>query len=670
MQNDKDTKNSLPAVTSDTRAADEELHFTILHTNDLHSHAEPFTERGRTVGGLARLGHLIHSIKANTPNTVVIDAGDIFQGTPLFTHYHGEVEVSLLNQIGYDIYTIGNHEFDDGAENLGKQLKNAKFDVVCANMDAEAQPDLKSVLKPYVIKEIGGKKVGFIGVMTPELERLSLSLGGVKIKHLNDDWLIPVREVVKELESKGVNHIVAITHCGTDFDQQISQGIPQIDVIIGGHSHTRLDKAIFVEHDDSSKTIIVQTGSYGRALGRLDVTFEKDGRLDCAETKYRLINITDKIQEDAAMKAYIDKKVEPLLPLRHTIVSQAEDAFDNRWTSYPWDSALGDLITDALCDAGKNYGTTIAIQNRGGMRGRIEKGPISLEKVQEILPFDNRLTFATITGKALLSALEHSVSGPAGGRFLDVHGLKIGYDPTRKRGERLVFALAENKDGTYSPVDEKKEYKIAINNYTFQSGEGYDFKDAKNVVNTPERIGIPFRQYLETHSSVKPQTPSRIVPITENILSAFRTDRVIATIKNVPPNSKVSLFSGTERGIAPAANMNNIPLPLKDPKIYASFTSDENGQYVWRGNLHAPSEEDLKDKSDRRHIVWLAALVQPPKSSSLKKRIISYPVEVLPAKGSDENRSDTSTKKKKVHDIYNHRQLGYRVKETIDDDCD
>lgn len=599
--------------TAVTPASNEAFHFTILHTNDLHSHAESFSERGRIVGGLARLGHLIHSIRANTPNTVVIDAGDMFQGTPLFTHYHGEVEVSLLNQIGYDIYTIGNHEFDDGAENLGKQLKNAKFDVICSNLDAEAQPELKSVIKPYVIKQIGSQKVAFIGVMTPELERLSLSLGGVKVKNLNEDWLIPVRAAVKEVEAKGINHIVAVTHCGTDFDQQMSRAIPEIDVIIGGHSHTRLDKALFVEHDDGSETIIVQTGSYGRTLGRLDVAFEKNGRLDLGDTKYRLINITDKIPEDAKMKAYIDQKVEPLLPLRRTVVSQAEDAFDNRWTFYPWDSALGDLVTDALNAAGKQYGTTISVHNRGGMRGRIEKGPITLEKVQEILPFDNRLTFATLSGKALLSALEHSVSGPAGGRFLDVHGLKLGYDPTKKRGERLIFALAENKDGSFDPIDENKEYKVAINNYTFQSGEGYDFKDAKNIVNTPERVGIPFRQYLEAHPSVKPLPPSRIVPITENILSAMRTDRSVATIKNVPPKAKITLFSGTGRGITPV--FNNIPVPLKDPQVLATFTADERGEYVWKGALN-------------EHNNWLSAIIQPPRSASLRKLIISYPVEV------------------------------------------
>lgn len=580
------------------------------------------------MGGMARLGHLIHSIKNATPNTIVIDAGDMFQGTPLFTHYHGEVEVSLLNQIGYDLYTIGNHEFDDGAENLGKQLKNAKFDIICCNLDAEAQPQLKSVIKPYVIREIGGQKVGFVGVMTPELERLSLSLGGVKVKNMKDDWLIPVRQTVKEIESKGVNHIVAVTHCGIDFDQQISQAIPEIDVVIGGHSHTRLDKALFVEHDDSSKTIIVQTGSYGRTLGRLDVTFDKDGRMDAADTKYRLINITDKIPEDPQMKAYIDNKVEPLLPLRRTIVSQAEDAFDNRWTSYPWDSALGDLVTDALCEAGKSYGTTISVHNRGGMRGRIEKGPISLEKVQEILPFDNRLTFATIKGKALLGALEHSVSGPAGGRFLDVHGLKIGYDPTRKRGERLVFALAEDKDGSYSPVDPDKEYKIAINNYTFQSGEGYDFKDAQNIVNTPERVGIPFRQYLEAHPSVKPQLPSRIVPITENVLSAFRKEKVVAKIGNLIPGSKVTLYSGTGRGITTVEN--RFPIPLQKPdEITDDLTADQSGQCIWRGN------------TDR---TWLCAVAHPPKGAKARKLVISYPVEIQAAKVTDSDSTEKSPK--------------------------
>lgn len=644
MQNDKDPNNNLKvrrflklalialsllviahvsAVTSVTRAADEQLHFTILHTNDLHSHAEPFLERGRMVGGMARLGHLIHSIKANTPNTVVIDAGDMFQGTPLFTHYHGDVEVSLLNHIGYDIYTIGNHEFDDGAENLGKQLKKAKFDVICSNLDTEAQPELNSVIKPYVIRQINGKRVGFVGIMTPELERLSLSLGGVKVKNLKDDWLIPVRQAVKEIQDKGVNHIVAVTHCGADLDQQISQSIPQIDVIIGGHSHTRLDKALFVEHDDSSKTIIVQTGSYGRTLGRLDVAFNKDGSLDAADTKYRLINITDKIQEHPEMKAYIDKKVEPLLPLRRTIVSQAEDAFDNRWTAYPWDSALGDLITDALCEAGKSYGTTISVHNRGGMRGRIEKGAITLEKVQEILPFDNRLTFATITGKALLSALEHSVSGPAGGRFLDVHGLKLAYDPTKKRGERLVFALAENKDGSYSPVDESKEYKVAINNYTFQSGEGYDFKDAKNIVNTPERVGIPFRQYLEAHPSVKPQAPSRIVPVTENILSSFRKDKVVARVKGLAPYSKITLYQGTGRGATPIDN--KFPVPLEKPlQLTDDLTADQNGQCTWRGNVAGS---------------WICAVARPPKGSALRRLIISYPIEITAPKPGEDSKN-------------------------------
>lgn len=600
--------------TVDSLAGGEDLRFTILHTNDLHSHAEPFLDRGRMVGGFSRLGHLIKTIRGNTPNTLVVDAGDMFQGTPLFTHYHGDVEVSLLNKIGYDMYTIGNHEFDDGAENLGLQLKKAKFDVLSSNMDTKSQPDLDSVVKPYKIKEIAGKKVAFIGVMTPELERLSLSLGGVKIKNLDKDWIEPVREVVAKLKAEGITRIVAITHCGVDFDQQLAAGVPEIDIIIGGHSHTRLDKPIYVSHPDGSETIIVQTGSYGRTLGRLDVALKDNGELNVSQTKYRLINVTDKITEDPEIKAYVEKKIEPLLSLRQTVVSQAEGDFDNRWALMPWDSALGDLVTDALCEAGREYGATICLHNRGGMRGRIEKGPITLEKVQEILPFDNRMSFATITGQALLGALEHSVSGPAGGRFLDVHGIKLGYDPTMKRGSRLVFALAENKDGTYSPVDPKKEYKVAINNYTFHAGEGYDFKDATNVVNSEDRVAIPFRKYLEQHPTVKPQTPSRIVPITDGVLSALKKDDVLAKVRNTQPGSKVQLMGGTNRGATSYGN--GIAIPLAEPvSLSSNLKTDANGELVWRGSV-------------KPEIKWLCAIVYPPKSSSLRKIIISYPIEL------------------------------------------
>lgn len=603
-----------------TSAENADLRFTILHTNDLHAHAESFADRGRLVGGLARIGHLIRSLRSQNPNTVVVDAGDIFQGTPLFTRYHGEVEVNLLNKVGYDIYTIGNHEFDDGAENLTKQLKLAKFDIISSNLDAESQPELKALIKPSTIRTFKGEKVAFVGAMTPDLERLSLSLGGVKVKGSSGDWIAPVKDEVKRLSDQGIDKIVLVTHLGVDYDQELAKAVPQIDVIIGGHSHTRLDKEVVVDQPGGASTVIVQTGCYGRALGKLDLAFDKEGRLLLPEVKYSLINVNSKIPEEPDLKAYVDEKVKPLLSMRSTIVSFAEKAFDNRWTVMPWDSSIGDLITDSLADAGKDYGVTVSIHNRGGIRGRIEPGPISLEKVEEILPFDNRLTLATISGVSLKRALEHSVNAGLGGHFLDVHGVKFAYDHAKPRGQRVVFAYARDAKGNWKPVDEKESYRIAVNNYTFQSGEGFNFADARDVQFTKERVSIPFKNYLLKNPRVSPQPPNRIVPVTEGLLSLSGSDTL--RIDGAAVGSRITLVRGTGEGVEPV--FGSIPVPLKDAFVIASGIDVEQPGAVTIKNL----SRLLEKGKDVNAPAWVAAIVHPPKKGRNRKTLISYPIQV------------------------------------------
>lgn len=191
-------------MTAQEKADAGSFHLTILHTNDLHSHDESYSEKGREIGGLPRIGHMIRYFKKQEPNAVVVDAGDIFQGTPLYTKYHGEVEVHLLNMIGYDIFTIGNHEFDDGPDNLAKQLAKAKFKVINCNMDCSKEPELAAVISPYVVKDIDGQKVAFIGAVTPDLNSVALKTGGVKIKATGDDWMKPIEEQIQAVKSQGM----------------------------------------------------------------------------------------------------------------------------------------------------------------------------------------------------------------------------------------------------------------------------------------------------------------------------------------------------------------------------------------------------------------------------------------------------------------------------------
>jgi len=602
-------------------AADNDFHLTILHTNDLHSHDEAFTESGHSFGGIPRIGHMIRYFKRHNPEAVVVDAGDIFEGTPLYTMYHGEVEVHLLNMIGYDIYTIGNHEFDDGPDNLAKQLKQATFSILNCNMDCSKEPELAALIIPYKIKEIHGQKVAFIGAILPDLNKIALRTGGVTIKATGDNWMKPIAEQINAVKALGVNKIVLVTHVGIDLDKALGEALPDVDVIIGGHTHTRLDEAIVVPHADGSSTTIVQTGCFSRALGKLELTFDDQGRVITPKTEYHLINMTEKISEDPDLKAYVDEKVKPLLPLRHTIAGEAEGMFDNGNRVLPWDSGLGDLICDAMVEAGKEYGAQISFENRGGIRGKIEPGPISLEKVQEVLPFDNHVTFATVSGACILSNLEHALSGSLGGPFLDEHGMKVAWDPHKEVGNRIVFALIPDTSGGWSPIKPHGQYKISMNDYSFSGGEGFDFKSATNVVHQPDRLSVALTAYLKNHDQVSPAVPERIVPITAGLLKADGDSKNRTLhVRGALPNSKLTFVCGNLQGIS--AIDGKIPVPLSDAKVIAHVKSDENGSCDWPIPLDAP--EFNKNAGVPVYVAVIAHTGVG--TANVKNTLISYPV--------------------------------------------
>ena len=627
------------AANSQLRVGQPSLVLTILHTNDLHAHDEPFDERGHNVGGVARIAHLIRAIRTSTPNVLVIDGGDIFQGTSFFKYYHGETEVALLNQAGYDIYTIGNHEFDEGADNLARQLKNAKFAIISANLDAAAVPELNALVKPSVIKVIGGQKVGFVGGVTPDLVAMSLKARGLRIKGVepgNDtEWMTPIKAEVERLDSQGIDKIILVTHIGVERDRQLAEEIPQVDAIVGGHSHTRLGKPIIVTRADGSQAIIVQAGCYGRALGKLRLEFDNKGRLIFPGTRSYLISIDSRTPEAPEIKAYLAEKGKPIASLRNQVAGVALADFDNRFASYPWDSPIGDLICDALAEAGTTYGATISFHNRGGVRARIDKGLITMEKVEEVLPFENHLIFATVKGATILKALEYSLSGMLGARFLDVHGLKVAYDHSRPRGSRLVFVLTNDGKGSFAPINPNADYKIALNDFTFNGGEGYDFSGATNVKATTDRLSKVLAAYLIKHKKVGPSPPSRIVPVAGGLLSVVDADAQQQLAMSCPePRAQMTLVVGDGRGVETLSGA--IPVPLCHPKVIQTAVRPkvESGprarpmqmaEYFWRLPLKLGPAQPATWTSRER---WAAVLIHPPRPRSAAKTVICEPVRL------------------------------------------
>lgn len=254
--------------------AQNENKLVILHTNDTHSQIEPFGDQaGNNKGkaGLARRATLIKEIRKQYPNVLLLDAGDFIQGTPYFNMFGGELEIKAMNQLGYDVVTLGNHEFDNGVEFLSKMLQGAKFDIVSANYDV-SNTILKNQIKPYVIKNINGIKVGIIGLnVRPNGLISDKNFEGIR-------FLNPIEEVnhyAKILkEDEKVDLVIALSHLGyqsySQFsDKKVAAGSRNVDVIVGGHSHTYLPEPVKVNNLDGKPVLVTQSGSKGMNVGKL-----------------------------------------------------------------------------------------------------------------------------------------------------------------------------------------------------------------------------------------------------------------------------------------------------------------------------------------------------------------------------------------------------------------
>jgi 5'-nucleotidase len=265
-------------------AARDGIRLTILHTNDQHSRIDPFPDDGRKyggMGGMARRATLIERIRQQEPNVLLLDAGDIWQGTPYFNFFEGELEYKLMTQMKYDAATLGNHDFDIGLEGLQKQLPLAGFPFLTANYDF-SNTILKGRFQPYKVFEKQGIRVGLFG--------LGIELDGLVSKNMYGDtvYLDPVekaREMVQALrEKEKCDLVICLSHLGYSYDtekiddRKLATQVSGIDLILGGHTHTFMEKPEMLRHENGHETMINQVGWSGLFLGRIDFTFNRKSK--------------------------------------------------------------------------------------------------------------------------------------------------------------------------------------------------------------------------------------------------------------------------------------------------------------------------------------------------------------------------------------------------------
>lgn len=454
---------------------------SIFHVNDTHGHAWTFSEyHNPDIGGFAVIASIIDEERAKNPNVLFLHAGDINTGVPESDLLNALPDIFALNRMKLDAMAVGNHEFDKPRDVLKYQMSIAKFPFLSANIYKDGKP----FFTPYIIKNVGGIKVAIFGLTTEETSILE-PLYSQDLEFRNA--IEVAKELVPMLREKA-DVVVALTHLGMGQEyegnyttsEELAQNVDGIDVIIDGHSHTKLEEAKVINN-----TIVVQAWEWGKIVGKLDLDVE-NGKIK--EWNWTPIPVNLKVykgkdENGNDVYEYVGKPYEPAMyvkvPLDYfaklgskkldTVIGETKVLLDGeRAHVRSGDTNLGHLITDAML---WKTGADIAFQNGGGIRASIEPGKITIRNILTVLPFGNTVYVMKMKGSEIMKVLEYAANIPEGkGAFLHVAGLTF-----ESKNGKVTKVMVNGK-----PLEMDKVYKVVTNNYMAGGGDGYSMlKEAK-----------------------------------------------------------------------------------------------------------------------------------------------------------------------------------------------
>ena len=434
-------------------------HLVILSTNDTHSQIDPSTD---DMGGILRRRAAFDKVRSENEHVICVDAGDVVQGTVFFSLYRGEVEYACLDSLGYDINILGNHEFDNGLDELADYYSRLHTTPLSANYDFSGTK-LENIFKPYTIRDIDGKKVAFVGINVEPA-------GLISTKNYIGMRYIPCDKVADAtahyLKSVlGVDFVVMITHIGYEsidagapVDPVIVANSHDIDLLIGGHSHTLIKPEMAESHvtnADGKSIVIGQNGKSGKYIGRYDVN------LATGEVVYSQIAIDKSLDADAArytdMNRWLNRYREGVDSLMNNVIGKSNRTMVNREiAAQNW---LTDAVLEILPGISGVKKIDAVIMNKGGIRADMPKGDVTEGLMMSMFPFDNRFVVMELSGADLLEAL--NVMASRGGDAVS-KGLKVEFN---KDGKVTSAKLNGKK------IDPKKSYVIGTIDYLANGGD-------------------------------------------------------------------------------------------------------------------------------------------------------------------------------------------------------
>ena len=429
---------------------------TLLQVNDVYQFAP--VDLG-TRGGLARVLTLKKEIEKQSPNTIFLLSGDTISPSVESITYKGAQMIDAWNTAGLDYSTFGNHEFDFGPDVLRQRMKESRFKWIAANVIDKKTGKPFGDAAAYVIREVGGVKVGIFG-LTLEETRIT-SRPGPEVEFLNP--CETARKMVSEIHALGVKTVVALTHLSMSEDKEVAR-CSGVDLIIGGHEHTLLESA-------SGGAPIFKMTADARELGQIDLNISKStGAVESID--WKVIPVTDKIKDDPQFAA-LNRKYGTLLKELSILVGRTAVDLDARSAvNRTQETNIGDFIADSFRAA---TAAEVGLMNGGSIRADeiIRAGPLTKRDVLSMLPFKNKVVKVELSGATLRQVLEHGVARSAEdaepGRFPQVSGVQFAFDATRPPGSRIISLTVNGK-----PLDEKRNYTLAASDYVaIDGGDGY-----------------------------------------------------------------------------------------------------------------------------------------------------------------------------------------------------
>ena len=480
----------------------------IFHTNDMHGRV---VGNGESIIGIDRIA----AIHKSVPNSILVDAGDAVHGLPIATLGRGGDIVSLMNEAGYDGMVVGNHEFNYGFDRLVELRDMAQFPIMSSNIMKDGEPFMRDT----AMIEINGVKIGLFGITTESGAHTTMPryVEGLVF----EDAVTIAGERAKSLREQGAHVVVALCHLGVVPEQgtlstELARAVPEIDVIVDGHSHTKLDEGLL-----ENGVLIVQTGDYENSLGKVTVTLE-NGLITSKTATLISCEEAQDTEPDEAVAARIAEIITEQEAVLQQVVGESKDAMSSarapgvRTQEMP----LGSLVADAYRSAAE---TEISIVNGGDIRADFPQGVVTRGDIVSVLPFGNTLMVKTVTPALLRAALENGVSNittdeqgsidheqSASGRFLHASGFSYAFDPTAPSGERVISITLD--DGAELSLDDNvTRITVVGSNFVMTGGDQYTMLSELQVDRELGAADEALAEYVLENSPIEAPEEGRII---------------------------------------------------------------------------------------------------------------------------------------------------------------